>query len=68
MSSRNLDLLPYMSTSALDGNQSPSATYDLFAVVNHYGNLFHGHYTAYAQCLGPTDDAKPDIGNSHFDP
>jgi Ubiquitin carboxyl-terminal hydrolase len=66
MSSRNLDLLPYMSPSALDANQSPSATYDLYAVVNHYGNLFSGHYTAYAQCLGPTGDDKPEIGNLHF--
>jgi len=31
-----------------NGNPNP-LLYDLFAVVNHYGNLGFGHYTAYAK-------------------
>ncbi len=60
--------MPYMSPSALDANQSASATYDLYAVVNHCGDLLSGHYTAYAQYLGPTGDDKPEIFNLHFNP
>lgn len=32
-----------------EGKTDPNLLYDLFAVVNHYGNLGFGHYTAYAK-------------------
>jgi hypothetical protein len=32
-------------------NENENPTYDLYAVVNHYGNFGGGHYTA--MCLNP---------------
>ena len=36
-----LDMSPFF--------QGEDGIYDLFAVINHYGNVGYGHYTAYAK-------------------
>lgn len=46
-----LDLSPYLSSISEHG-----ATYDLYAVVNHYGGILYGHYTCFARCPPPTSD------------
>lgn len=51
---RGLDLSPYLSTTVVSGPDA-EAVYDLFAVVNHYGSILYGHYTAFARC--PANDA-----------
>ena len=51
---RGLDLSPYLSTTVASGPDA-GAVYDLFAVVNHYGSILYGHYTAFARC--PANDA-----------
>ena len=45
---------PYMS------HNQDNAVYDLFAVVNHYGNILAGHYTAYALSLD--EDENVEVG------
>ncbi len=51
--------------SGVGGNSELDATYDLFAVVNHFGRFGFGHYTVYArswanskegEVQGPMDD------------
>jgi ubiquitin carboxyl-terminal hydrolase 22/27/51 len=49
-----LDLVPYLSSSVIGKAPKKRANtlshlYDLFAVVNHHGNLDNGHYTCYVQ-------------------
>lgn len=43
-----LDLRDFISNSA-SKDVNESYLYDLYAVVNHYGGLMGGHYTAYAR-------------------
>lgn len=38
-----------MSTRVLERSDGKKEIYDLFAVDNHYGSLYGGHYTAYAK-------------------
>lgn len=45
---RNLDLSKYVNPAALEPNPQ-LYTYELYAVINHYGNLGGGHYSAYAK-------------------
>lgn len=45
-------------------NQSPPFNYKLYGVVNHYGNLTNGHYTAYAK---KTSDSKKRKEWCYFD-
>ena len=42
-----LDLAPFVLRS--DGLRGESYIYDLFAVINHYGLMGYGHYTAMAR-------------------
>ncbi|XP_060079389.1 ubiquitin carboxyl-terminal hydrolase 19-like [Ylistrum balloti] len=39
----------------------PPPVYDLYAVVNHYGGILGGHYTAFVRCAGLTDNSKNDV-------
>ncbi|VDD82051.1 unnamed protein product [Mesocestoides corti] len=42
----SLDMRPYLAT---DSSDSDDAVYDLYAVVNHVGNLDEGHYYAFVR-------------------
>ena len=42
----NLDMSPYVLPNASSG---PAPIYDLYAVVNHFGGMGGGHYTAYTR-------------------
>ena len=53
---RGLDLGPYCA----QGSPTNSAVYDLYAVVNHIGGCFGGHYTAF--CQEESDDLDEDDG------
>jgi len=55
---RELDLSPYVSQSVASG----SAIYDLIGVVNHYGGIISGHYTAFARCPALVDHQPDEIG------
>lgn len=55
---RGLDLSPYLSQSVGSGN----AVYDLIGVVNHYGGIISGHYTAFARCPSVDDNQPDEIG------
>lgn len=48
---RGLDLEPYQSAyGMIDSNgRKVRPVYDLYAVVNHFGSAFGGHYTAFAR-------------------
>lgn len=58
---QGLDMSPYMVPVALNPSLSPSSSsspspppeYDLYGVVNHFGNVYMGHYTA---CARPPSD------------
>ncbi|XP_033746045.1 ubiquitin carboxyl-terminal hydrolase 19-like [Pecten maximus] len=39
----------------------PPPVYDLYAVVNHYGGILGGHYTAFVRCADLTDTSKNDV-------
>ena len=54
---RSLDLRPFTSNPA-----AGSAVYDLYGVVNHYGSMLGGHYTAFVRCPDPADSRKSDMG------
>ena len=59
---RGLDVSPYM----VEGAES-SAMYDLYGVVNHYGSMIGGHYTAYVRSPQAGDTAKSQVGKSLAD-
>ncbi len=52
-----LDLGPYCV--AGDGQK---AVYDLYGVVNHYGSLIGGHYTAFVRLCDALDSRKTELG------
>uniref|UniRef100_T1ITH6 ubiquitinyl hydrolase 1 n=1 Tax=Strigamia maritima TaxID=126957 RepID=T1ITH6_STRMM len=54
----NLDLSPYMSTSS----KSQPCVYNLYAVSNHSGTIYSGHYTAY--CKNPYTSDWHDFNDS----
>eukprot|EP00041_Stephanoeca_diplocostata_P034122 m.1145682 g.1145682 ORF g.1145682 m.1145682 type:complete len:146 (-) comp24465_c0_seq41:2959-3396(-) len=43
-----LDISPFLPELDADGDTEP-ALYDLFAVANHHGRIWGGHYTAYCK-------------------
>lgn len=36
--------------------------YDLYAVINHYGGMIGGHYTAYARLPSDKNSQRSDMG------
>lgn len=38
--------------------------YDLYAVINHYGGMIGGHYTAYARLPSDKNSQRSDVGGS----
>lgn len=36
--------------------------YDLYAVINHYGGMIGGHYTAYARLPNDKNSQRSDVG------
>ena len=57
---RGLDMSPYMLGEAANQftDDSPPI-YDLYATVNHYGNVYLGHY---ASCVKPPVPPSRDVG------
>lgn len=43
-----------------DEMQQP--VYDLYAVINHYGGMIGGHYTAYARLPSDKNSQRSDVG------
>ncbi|XP_078151935.1 ubiquitin carboxyl-terminal hydrolase 9-like [Carex rostrata] len=58
---RNLDLSKYVNPAVADPTQL--YTYELYAVINHYGGLGGGHYSAYAKMV--EDDIWYHFDDSH---
>ncbi|XP_067397000.1 ubiquitin carboxyl-terminal hydrolase 19 isoform X2 [Emydura macquarii macquarii] len=48
-----------------DEQQQPM--YDLYAVINHYGGMIGGHYTAYARLPSDKNSQRSDVGWRLFD-
>ncbi|XP_027692639.1 ubiquitin carboxyl-terminal hydrolase 19 isoform X2 [Vombatus ursinus] len=61
---RNLDLSKFC-IGQKDDRQLP--TYDLYAVINHYGGMIGGHYTAYARLPSDKSSQRSDVGWRLFD-
>lgn len=57
--SRNLDLSRFC-IGVKDEMQQP--VYDLYAVINHYGGMIGGHYTAYARLPSDKNSQRSDVG------
>jgi hypothetical protein len=49
MFDRGLDMAPYFVHAVPEGEPHP--VYDLYGIVNHYGGIMGGHYTAYTRCV-----------------
>ena len=60
-SSRNLDLSRFCIGQKDDVQQQPPV-YDLYAVINHYGGMIGGHYTAYARLPSDKNSQRSDVG------
>lgn len=57
---RNLDLSRFCIGQKDDMQQAP--VYDLYAVINHYGGMIGGHYTAYARLPSDKNSQRSDVG------
>lgn len=57
---RNLDLSKFCIGHKEDIQQPP--VYDLYAVINHYGGMIGGHYTAYARLPSDKNSQRSDVG------
>lgn len=57
---RNLDLSKFCIGQKDDMQQPP--IYDLYAVINHYGGMIGGHYTAYARLPSDKNSQRSDVG------
>ncbi|KAM9829644.1 ubiquitin carboxyl-terminal hydrolase 19 isoform 1-T1 [Syngnathus typhle] len=62
---RNLDLSKFC-IGQKDEMQHPPI-YDLYAVINHYGGMIGGHYTAYARLPSDRNSQRSDVGWRLFD-
>ncbi|KAM9752146.1 ubiquitin carboxyl-terminal hydrolase 19 isoform 2-T2 [Menidia menidia] len=62
---RNLDLSKFCIGQKDDMQQPP--VYDLYAVINHYGGMIGGHYTAYARLPSDKNSQRSDVGWRLFD-
>ncbi|KAK7883974.1 hypothetical protein WMY93_027097 [Mugilogobius chulae] len=62
---RNLDLSKFCIGQKDDLQQPP--VYDLYAVINHYGGMIGGHYTAYARLPSDKNSQRSDVGWRLFD-
>lgn len=60
MFSRNLDLSKFCISQKDEMQQRP--VYDLYAVINHYGGMIGGHYTAYARLPSDKNSQRSDVG------
>lgn len=56
---RNLDLSKFC-IGRKGEQQLP--VYDLYAVINHYGGMIGGHYTAYARLPNDKNSQRSDVG------
>lgn len=57
---RNLDLSKFCIGQKDEMQQPP--IYDLYAVINHYGGMIGGHYTAYARLPSDKNSQRSDVG------
>ncbi|XP_056158085.1 ubiquitin carboxyl-terminal hydrolase 19 [Lampris incognitus] len=62
---RNLDLSKFCIGQKDEMQQPP--IYDLYAVINHYGGMIGGHYTAYARLPSDKNSQCSDVGWRLFD-
>ncbi|XP_027144152.1 ubiquitin carboxyl-terminal hydrolase 19 isoform X2 [Larimichthys crocea] len=62
---RNLDLSNFCIGQKDEMQQPP--IYDLYAVINHYGGMIGGHYTAYARLPSDKNSQRSDVGWRLFD-
>ncbi|XP_049920137.1 ubiquitin carboxyl-terminal hydrolase 19 isoform X3 [Epinephelus moara] len=62
---RNLDLSKFCIGQKDEMQQPP--IYDLYAVINHYGGMIGGHYTAYARLPSDKNSQRSDVGWRLFD-
>ncbi|XP_056278900.1 ubiquitin carboxyl-terminal hydrolase 19 isoform X3 [Pseudoliparis swirei] len=62
---RNLDLSKFCISQKDEMQQPP--VYDLYAVINHYGGMIGGHYTAYARLPSDKNSQRSDVGWRLFD-
>uniref|UniRef100_A0A667XDC3 ubiquitinyl hydrolase 1 n=1 Tax=Myripristis murdjan TaxID=586833 RepID=A0A667XDC3_9TELE len=62
---RNLDLSKFC-IGQKDEMQHPPI-YDLYAVINHYGGMIGGHYTAYTRLPSDKNSQRSDVGWRLFD-
>uniref|UniRef100_A0A3Q1BC77 ubiquitinyl hydrolase 1 n=1 Tax=Amphiprion ocellaris TaxID=80972 RepID=A0A3Q1BC77_AMPOC len=56
----NLDLSKFCIGQKDEMQQPP--IYDLYAVINHYGGMIGGHYTAYARLPSDKNSQRSDVG------
>ncbi|KAM4610779.1 ubiquitin carboxyl-terminal hydrolase 19 isoform 2-T3 [Polymixia lowei] len=62
---RNLDLSKFCIGQKEEMQHPP--IYDLYAVINHYGGMIGGHYTAYARLPSDKNSQRSDVGWRLFD-
>ncbi|XP_044879614.1 ubiquitin carboxyl-terminal hydrolase 19 isoform X3 [Mauremys mutica] len=62
---RSLDLSKFCIGQKEEQQQQPM--YDLYAVINHYGGMIGGHYTAYARLPSDKTSQRSDVGWRLFD-
>jgi len=62
VSFRNLDLSKFCIGQKDEMQQPP--IYDLYAVINHYGGMIGGHYTAYARLPNDKNSQRSDVGEA----